>query len=90
MSLFHSLFKRSTLNRELDEEIRAHLDLAARERMERGESSAEAEANARREFGNQALAKEVTREIWGWAWLERFFQDLKYAARQLIRRQTSR
>ncbi|MGH9794386.1 MAG: ADOP family duplicated permease [Candidatus Acidiferrales bacterium] len=68
---------------ELDEEIRAHLEAAIRERMERGESRAQAEAAARREFGNVALVKEVTRDQWGWAWFETLAQDLRYGARQL-------
>ncbi|MGH9791371.1 MAG: permease prefix domain 1-containing protein, partial [Candidatus Acidiferrales bacterium] len=40
---------------ELDAEIAAHLEAAIRDRMERGESRAQAEAAARREFGNIAL-----------------------------------
>ena len=44
--------------------------MAIRDRMERGESAAEAEANARREFGNVGLVEEVTREMWSWIWLE--------------------
>src|SRR6185295_2412038 len=27
--------------------------------------------------------KEVSREMWGWMWLERLWQDLRYAMRQL-------
>ena len=72
-------------DRELDEEIRSHLDMSVRDRVERGESRDVAEAAARREFGNVALVKEVTREMSGWMWLERVFQDLRYAARMLWR-----
>ena len=72
-------------DRELDEEIRSHLDMSVRDRVERGESRDVAEAAARREFGNVALVKEVTREMSGWMWLERLFQDLRYAARMLWR-----
>ena len=70
---------------ELDEEIRAHLDIAAREREERGESASKARAAARREFGNVGLVKETTREIWGWAWLERLWQDVRYGLRMMRR-----
>jgi len=70
---------------ELSEEIRAHLEAAARERMERGESRAAAEAAARREFGNADLVREVTRDQWGWQWLERLLQDTRYGLRQLRR-----
>jgi hypothetical protein len=59
--------------------------MAVRERIEQGESPAEAEANARREFGNATLVKEVTRDMWGWRWLETLLQDLRYGLRQLRR-----
>jgi putative ABC transport system permease protein len=68
---------------ELDAEIQSHLDEAVRERMERGEPAEQACLNARREFGNVGLVKEVTREMWGWAWLERFAQDLRFGGRML-------
>jgi hypothetical protein len=51
----------------LDEEIQAHLRMAERDRTERGETTTEARAHARREFGNVLLTKEVTRAQWGWA-----------------------
>ncbi|MGH9849263.1 MAG: ADOP family duplicated permease [Blastocatellia bacterium] len=68
---------------ELDAEIRSHLDEAIRERIARGESPDEARHNALREFGNVGLVKEVTREMWGWASLERLGQDLRFGLRML-------
>jgi len=70
---------------ELDEELRAHHDAAVRERMERGASPAEAASAARREFGNAGLIAEITREMWGWASLDRLLQDVRYGLRQLRR-----
>jgi putative ABC transport system permease protein len=72
-------------DKELDEELRGHLDMAVRERMARGEPHSEAEAAARHELGNVLTIKEVTRETWGWMWIERLGQDLRYAARLLRR-----
>ncbi len=69
--------------RELDEEIRSHLNMAARDAQERGEGPGQAHLSARRDFGNVGLVQEVTRDAWGWSWLERGAQDLKYAGRQL-------
>src|SRR5215813_794775 len=66
---------------ELDEELRSHLMMAANDRIERGESPAEAHERARREFGNLTLVKEVTRDMWGWSWLERVVQDVRYGVR---------
>ena len=71
--------------RDLDDEIEAHLQIAVRERVERGEIPADARAAAAKEFGNVPLVKDVTRETWGWRWLERVVQDLKYALRQLLK-----
>jgi putative ABC transport system permease protein len=70
---------------ELEAEIQAHLAMAGQDRIDRGEAPKDAEANARREFGNVTLVKEVTREMWGWGPLERLAQDLRYAARALRR-----
>ena len=72
-------------NRRLREEIESHLRMAVRDRMERGESAAEAEANARREFGNQSLVEEVTRDMWSWTWLEQLWQDVRYGLRGMRR-----
>src|SRR5229473_3402772 len=77
--------KRGDRDTELDEEIRAHFRMAIEDRIARGETPAEAERNARREFGNQLLVKEVTRDMWGWTALERHAQDLRYAFRQMHR-----
>ena len=72
-------------DRELDEELRGHLQMAAHDRVERGEDPAAAAAAAKREFGNVLLVKEVTRAGWGWTWLERLAQDGRYAIRLLRR-----
>ena len=66
---------------ELDAEIRSHIDQAIRDRVERGESPDDARSNVMREFGNAALVKEVTRSMWGWSFLERLGQELRFALR---------
>jgi hypothetical protein len=82
MSLPHLFAKRKA---ELDEEIQAHLQMDIQNRRDRGESPEQARIAAMREFGNVALIEDVTRETWGWIWLERLGQDLKFAFRQLRR-----
>ena len=57
-------FFRRRRERELDEEIGAHVRMAADDRVSRGETPDEALAAARRELGNEALVKEVTRAQW--------------------------
>src|SRR6266511_1837301 len=79
-------WRRQRRDEELEEEIHAHLEMAKRDRMERGATAEEAQAAARREFGNIGLVKEVTREMWGWRWLEQLGQDLHYGVRMLMKK----
>jgi ABC-type antimicrobial peptide transport system permease subunit len=76
-------FFRGKQDEDLDEEIQSHLRMAAEDRMDRGETPEQAELSARRELGNQGLIKEATRNMWGWTWLERLLQDLRFSWRML-------
>jgi putative ABC transport system permease protein len=69
----------------LDEEVQSHLRMAAQERIEQGESAEQARVSAVREFGNIGLVKEVTREMWGWGWLDDLLQDVRFGLRMLAR-----
>jgi predicted permease len=69
--------------RELQEEIDAHLQMAIADRVARGETAETARQAAEREFGNIPLVQDVTREMWGQAWLEQLGRDVRYALRQL-------
>jgi putative ABC transport system permease protein len=67
-------FRRRQIDLDLEEEMRFHLEMKA----------AETGANAaRRQFGNSALLQEDCREAWGWAAVDAWVADLKYAARGL-------
>jgi putative ABC transport system permease protein len=61
---------------ELDEEIRAHLEMATRDRVARGMSP---------EFGNVDLVKGVTTDTWGWRWVEQFARDVRLSLRGMVR-----
>ena len=78
-------WSRDRRERELDDEITAHLRMAAEERIAHGERPGEARAAARREFGSDALVREVTRDMWGWAMLISLLEDFRYAARVLCK-----
>lgn len=67
----------------LEEEIRSHLQMVAQDNVDRGESPSDAERSALREFGNVDLVAEVTRDQWGWVWLDDLLQDLRYGVRTL-------
>src|SRR5712692_4433154 len=75
--------RRKQQERELEEEVRRHLEMAAKERVDRGEDKREAERAARRGFGNVGLVKEITRDVWGRRWLRDAADDARYGLRML-------
>ncbi len=83
---FWDLFRRRQREKELDEEVQVHLQMAAQERIEQGETAEQARASAVREFGNVSLVKETTRDAWGWGLGESLLRDMSYAVRSLRRR----
>src|SRR5689334_21810914 len=76
---------RGRRERELDDEISAHLSMAESDRVAAGEAPERARASAERELGNVAIVKEVTREQWGGARLEQLARDARYGLRLLRR-----
>src|SRR5712692_201629 len=78
-----SLFHRRPSTEELEEEIRAHLELEADENREAGMTAEEARFAARRAFGNVTLAKEQSREMWVYRSAEVLLQDVRYGLRML-------
>src|SRR5262245_27633672 len=75
-------------DRELDDEIRGHLAISIRERIERGEDPESARQAALREFGNVTLTRESMRDVWRPRWLELvelLRQDVRIALRSLAR-----
>jgi predicted permease len=81
-----ALFRPRAVDRELDEELRLHVDRAIARNAARGMSSAAARDAARREFGNVTAVAEAARDAWTFQWLEQLLQDLRYAARSMRRR----
>jgi putative ABC transport system permease protein len=76
-------FRRARSEQDLQAELQSHLELDVRQRMERGESTVSARNAALRDFGNVGLVAEVTRDMWGLAWLEELMADSRYALRVL-------
>jgi hypothetical protein len=69
--------------RELSEELHAHLQIEERQRLEAGERPDEAARAARQAFGNATQIQEDVRETWGWAGFERSLEDLRYGLRMM-------
>lgn len=65
------LLNRRQLDQELESDMEFHREMMARE--------------GRRGFGNPLRLREQARDAWGWTWIERLGQDLRYALRTLMR-----
>jgi predicted permease len=85
MNWLQQLFSRRREYRNLSDEIAEHLQEKVDELMSGGMSRPDAEAAARRQFGNVLLLEEHGREVWQWATFDAILRDLKYALRQLRR-----
>jgi putative ABC transport system permease protein len=66
--------RRQSLDRDLEDELRFHLDMKARETGSR--------AQATRALGSALPAREIAREAWGWRWLDDVLWDIRYALRR--------
>jgi predicted permease len=85
MRWWRHVFHRKAAERELDEELRFHLELHARDLIAQGHSPEEAHRRARLALGGPEQVKEMCRDARGTRWLEDLWQDLRYGARMLIR-----
>jgi predicted permease len=65
------LSSRRRLERELESDMQFHREMAARE--------------GRNNFGNMLQLRERAREAWGWTWIDRLGQDLRYGVRVMAR-----
>jgi putative ABC transport system permease protein len=74
---------RRRLDQELGEEIRAHMDLMADDRMAVGAAPEEARAAARRSFGNAAAVRERAADAWRFPTFESLLQDLRGGLRSI-------
>src|SRR5271156_3749796 len=79
------LLHRSRFQRELDEEVRLHLELRRQQQIASGLTPEAADRSAQRRFGNAARIKEKSHMAWGWDWLEAFLQDTGYGLRSMLR-----
>jgi predicted permease len=79
------LFRRKEIARDLDDEIRAHIDMQVTENLEDGMEPEEARHAAHRSFGSVALAQEDSRGVWLYRWFDDFGKDLRFAVRMLVK-----
>ena len=73
---------------ELDDEIRGHIAISVKARMENGEDPEAARLAALREFGNVTLTRETIQDIWRPRWMaaiSALAEDVRIAQRSLMR-----
>jgi predicted permease len=79
------LTQRPSRERDLQDELRFHIEQEAEERLDDGLTQDEARWAARRDIGNLALVEEDTRAAWGWTGPEQLARDITYGLRQIRR-----
>ena len=82
-SLICSLFRRPQLESQLDEELRAYVEMLIDEKVAAGASYAKARHEALIEVGGEAQVKQAVREGRPGMGLETLIQDVRFALRQL-------
>jgi hypothetical protein len=80
-----ALFRRDAMEREMEDELRFHLDHQVEKYVAEGMSETEARRRARQQFGGVAQVKEDCREARGVHPFETLVQDVRYGVRMLRR-----
>src|SRR5207247_639977 len=79
------LFSKSRMERELEDEVRFHLEMQAEDNRRAGMNPVEARYAAMRSFGGVEPMKEAFRERRTFAWVETITQDMSHGVRLLCR-----
>jgi len=84
----NALMRRETVIHDIDEEFRVHVEMETMANLERGMSAADARQTALRSFGNPGSFRDAAYEVRGGGMIESFLQDVRYAARGLVKQKT--
>ncbi len=80
-----ALMKQSRVEREIDEELRSHLEMRAADNMAQGMTKEEASRDARLRFGNPVVVKENVQRMDVALGVDSLFADLRYALRGCLK-----
>ncbi len=80
-----SLFRRTQVDQELDDELRDHLDRKTEEYVARGMTHEDAHRHARLDIGGIEKCKEECRSARRVNWIQDLTQDLRYGLRTLLK-----
>ena len=78
-------WRRDRLERDLDRELRYHVDRRVDDLIKDGLSEPEARRQASLELGGVPQVQEAVRDTWIWRWLDALVRDVRYAMRSLTR-----
>ena len=84
-STLRNLFRKPQIESQLDQELRAYIDLVTDEKISTGMSASEARRLALAELGGMEQVKQAVREHRAGTGIELLWQDVRYALRQMRR-----
>src|SRR5215470_15770016 len=85
MARLRALFRRESVLRDIEEELRVHVEMETETNIKRGMPPDDARTAALKSFGNLGRNTERGYDIRGGGWLETLWQDLRYGARALLK-----
>jgi predicted permease len=84
-ALWNNVFRRKQLDRDLDEELQAYVELVSAEKVQAGVDPEEAHRDARREMGGVHQVIQHVRDVRAGVWLDMLVQDIQYGIRTLAK-----
>ena len=84
-AFWNSAFRRKQLDRDLDEELQAYVELVSAEKVQTGVDPEEAHRDARRQTGGIDQVVQSVRDVRAGVWLDRLVQDVQYGVRTLAK-----
>ncbi len=78
-------WRRDRLERDLERELRYHMDCRVEDLMTEGLSEPAARRQASLELGGVPQVQEAVRDTWIWRWLDALLRDVRFAIRSLTR-----
>src|SRR5215510_3141988 len=85
MARLRALFRRESVLRDIEEELRIHVEMETETNIKRGAPPDEARSDALKSFGNPVRNTELGYDVRGGGWLEGLWQDLRYGVRMLVK-----
>jgi MacB-like protein len=86
LARIRGVIRREAVLRDVDEELRLHIDLETEANVRRGMSEVDARRAAVKSFGNVGVVKDVAHDIRGGGVLDSVWQDIRFGARMLLKK----